>query len=66
MLRERVTIGLSVAAYSRYSDEDLNLNRTREIEQFFVNYNQKRGKKFKIVGKQGPRKAFKLVKKSLE
>jgi hypothetical protein len=40
MVRERVTIGLSVAAYSRYSDEDLNLNRTREIERFFVNYNR--------------------------
>jgi inorganic pyrophosphatase len=37
-----------------------------EIEQFFVNYNKERGKKFKVLGRKGPREALKLLKKSLK
>jgi inorganic pyrophosphatase len=61
---------IAVAAHSRdYSNisrlRDLNDNMIREIEQFFVNYNKERGKKFKVLGKQGPREALKLLKKNL-
>lgn len=61
---------IAVAAHSRdYSSihhlDDLNANMIREIEQFFINYNKERGKKFKVLGKHGPREAFKLLKKSL-
>jgi inorganic pyrophosphatase len=62
---------IAVAAHSRdYSDvshlKDLNDNMLDEIEQFFVNYNKERGKKFKVLGRKGPREALKLLKKSLK
>jgi inorganic pyrophosphatase len=36
----------------------------KEMEQFFVNYNKERGKKFKVLGQRGPRQARKLLRKS--
>ncbi|MDB6129329.1 MAG: inorganic diphosphatase [Verrucomicrobiales bacterium] len=37
--------------------------RTREeIEKFFISYNELAGKKFKILGYRGPKKAMKLIK----
>jgi len=62
---------IAVAAHSReYSDvtglDDLNENMLKEIEQFFVNYNKERGKKFRVLRTRGPRQALKLVKKSLQ
>ncbi len=46
--------------------DDLNDKMVNEIEEFFVNYNKERGKKFKVVGRRGPRQAMKLLKKSLK
>jgi inorganic pyrophosphatase len=62
---------IAVAARSRdYSDvqtlDDLNNNMLKEIEQFFVNYNREKGKKFKVLARKGPQQAFKLLKKSLK
>jgi inorganic pyrophosphatase len=62
---------IAVAANSKdHSDltslRDLNDNTLTEIEQFFVNYNKEKGKKFKILGRKGPQAAMKLLKKSLE
>ena len=62
---------IAVAAHSRdYSDvkslKDLNDNMLDEIEKFFVNYNKEKGKKFKVLGRKGPREALKLLKKSLK
>jgi inorganic pyrophosphatase len=62
---------LIAVAHSRdYSDvqtlNDLNDNMLKEIEQFFVNHNREKGKKFKVLGRQGPQQAFKLLKKSLK
>ena len=61
---------IAVAANSRdYSEvrdlEDLNKNLLKEIEQFFVNYNKERGKRFRVLQMRGPRQALKLLKKSL-
>jgi inorganic pyrophosphatase len=61
---------IAVAAHSRdYSEiqnlDDLNTNMVKEIEQFFVNYNRERGKKFRVLGTRGPRQALKLLEKSL-
>jgi inorganic pyrophosphatase len=33
-----------------------------QVEEFFVSYNKQRGKKFKITGQGGPKKAVKFVK----
>jgi inorganic pyrophosphatase len=61
---------VGVAAQSRdYSEvqsfDDLNKNMLKEIEQFFVNYNKERGKKFRVLRMRGPQHALKLLKKSL-
>lgn len=61
---------IAVAAQSRdYSEvrdlDDLNKNLLKEIEQFFINYNKERGKRFRVLQVRGPRQALKLVKKSL-
>jgi inorganic pyrophosphatase len=61
---------IAVAAHSRdYSEvqslDDLNDNMTKELEEFFVNYNKERGKKFRVLQRRGPRHALKLLKKSL-
>lgn len=45
---------------------DMNDNAVTEIEQFFVNYNRERGKQFKVLGRKGPKSAWKLFKKSLK
>jgi inorganic pyrophosphatase len=62
---------IAVAAHSKdYSDvnslKDLNGTMLKEIEQFFVNYNREKGKKFKVLGRRGPQEAMKLLKKSLK
>jgi inorganic pyrophosphatase len=62
---------LAVAAHSKdYSDvnslQDLNGTMLKEIEQFFVNYNKEKGKKFRVLGRKGPQEAMKLLKKSLK
>ena len=67
--KERNDRLIAVAANSRdFSDfqslDDLNDNMLKEIEQFFVNYNKERGKKFKVLGRKGPKQAWKLLKKS--
>jgi len=61
---------IAVAAKSRdYSEvkglDDLNDNMLKELEEFFVNYNKERGKKFRVLQRRGPRQALKLLKKSL-
>src|SRR2546423_835716 len=43
---------------------DLNPNLLKEIEHFFVSYNEARGKKFKVLGWHGPKRALELVKEA--
>ncbi|MEY2414181.1 MAG: inorganic pyrophosphatase [Acidobacteriaceae bacterium] len=62
---------IGVAENSRdYTDvnslKDLNDNMLDEIEKFFVNYNEEKGKKFKVLGRKGPQQALKLLKKSIK
>ena len=62
---------IAVASSSRdLSDveklQDLNDKMIEEIEKFFVNYNEERGKKFKVLGRRGPQQAMKLLKRSLK
>ena len=44
--------------------KDLNSHMIKELENFFVAYNQARGKKFKLLGCKGTNTAMKLIKKS--
>jgi inorganic pyrophosphatase len=36
------------------------------VEEFFVSYNKQRGKKFKITGLGGPKRAIKFLKAGIE
>ena len=53
-----------------YSDltniSEMNETLVNEIGQFFVNYHKLSGKKFKVVGTGGPKKAKKLLEKALK
>ena len=62
---------IAVSASSRElsnveSLSDLNPVMIKEIEKFFVNYNEEKGKKFKVLARRGPQQAMKLLKKSLK
>jgi inorganic pyrophosphatase len=61
---------IGVADGSREHEEveslsDLHQITLKEIEDFFVNYNKEQGKKFKVLGRRGPKRAFKLLEKSI-
>jgi inorganic pyrophosphatase len=51
-----------------YSDlrniADMNKTLLKDIGQFFTNYHEARGSKFKVLGFRGPRQAYRLLKKS--
>jgi inorganic pyrophosphatase len=58
---------IAVAADSRNHSHirflgDLNSNLVHEIEQFFVSYNETKGKRFELLGRIGPEGAIDLVK----
>ena len=57
---------VAVAADSRNHSHirflgDLNTNLVHEIEQFFVSYNQTKGKRFELLGRFGPDHATQLI-----
>jgi len=60
---------LAVAAKSKTHEDlksiaNLNSKLLDEIEHFFVSYNEAKGKKFKPLGRFGPERAKKLVRRS--
>src|SRR5579862_6646279 len=62
---------LGVAIHS-YDHEDINtiddVSETllSQLEEFFVSYNKQRGKKFRITGTGGPKKAIKFLKNGIK
>lgn len=68
--RERNDRLIAIAAQSyEYSEikslGDLDKHVLKQIEQFFINYNKEKGKKFRVLQMRGPKQALKLLKKSL-
>ena len=66
MERNDRLIGVAAESHthsSLKSLETLDTELIREIEHFFVSYNEMRGKKFKPLGRKGPTIAKRLVKK---
>ena len=62
---------IAVAANSRdhrhiASLKDISENLLDEIEHFFVSYNEIKGKRFSPLGRFGPERAQRLVKKSMQ
>jgi len=69
--RERNDRLIAAAAQSyEYSEvqtlDDLDKHVLKQIEQFFINYNKERGKKFRVLQVRGPKQALKLLKKSIQ
>jgi inorganic pyrophosphatase len=62
---------LGVAVHS-YAHENLNsideVSKTLldQVEAFFVSYNKQRGKKFKVIGTGGPKKALAFLKAGIK
>jgi len=60
-----------VAIHS-YSHEDVSsvddLSKTflQQLEQFFVSYNKLRGKKFRVKGCHGPKRALAVINKGIK
>ena len=61
-------LGVAVHSYQHdhvNSMDDLSKTLLSQLEQFFVSYNKQRGKKFKITGTGGPKKAISFLKKGI-
>ena len=62
---------LGVAVHS-YDHEDLasisDVSKTllEQLEEFFISYNKQRGKKFKVTGTGGPKKAIKFLRAGIQ
>lgn len=62
---------LGVAIHS-YDHEDLasisDVSKTllEQLEEFFISYNKQRGKKFKVTGTGGPKKAIKFLRAGIQ
>jgi inorganic pyrophosphatase len=41
--------------------DDVDKTLLDQVEEFFISYNKSRGKKFKVKGRHGPKRAVQLV-----
>ena len=44
--------------------KDINANLLKELERFFISYNETRGKKFRLLAARGPKHAARLIQAS--
>ncbi len=61
-------LGVVVHSYDHEglkSISDVSNTLLNQVEEFFVSYNKQRGKKFKITGTGGPKKALKFLKSGI-
>ena len=62
-------LAVSVHSYSHEnitSIDQMNKSMVEQLQQFFVNYNESRGKKFVVKGLYGPKRAMKCILKGCE
>src|SRR5438128_46666 len=62
-------LGVAVHSYDREgleSIDDVSKTLLAQIEEFFVSYNKQRGKRFKITGTGGPKKAIRFLKAGIK
>jgi inorganic pyrophosphatase len=62
-------LGVVVHSYDHdhlKSIRDVSKTILSQVEEFFVSYNKQRGKKFKITGTSGPKKAIKFLKAGIQ
>jgi inorganic pyrophosphatase len=62
-------LGVAIHSY-QHEDletiEDVGKTLLSQLEEFFVSYNKQRGKKFRITGTGGPKKAIKFLKEGIK
>ena len=61
-------LGVAVHSYNHEdleSIDDVSKTLLSQLEQFFVDYNKQRGKKFRITGTGGPKKAIKFLEEGI-
>ncbi len=62
-------MGVSVHSY-QHDDietiEDVSKTLMSQLEEFFISYNKERGKKFKVTGTGGPKKAIAFLKAGIK
>ena len=69
MERNDRLLGVAIHSYEHEGVEtidDVSARLMSQVEQFFVSYNKQRGKKFKILGTSGPRRAIKCLKAGIQ
>jgi inorganic pyrophosphatase len=62
-------LGVAVHSYNHEHVESIDqVSKTllAQVEEFFVSYNKQRGKKFKISGMGGPKKAMKVLNAGIQ
>jgi len=62
-------LAVAIHSYShedKSSIDDLSDSLLDQVEQFFVSYNKLRGKKFKLKGRGGPKKAIATIKAGIK
>ncbi len=68
MVRPKATTVFWAWLSTSYNHEDFDslhdVNKTLldQLEQFFISYNKQRGKKFRVTGTGGPKKAVEFLK----
>jgi inorganic pyrophosphatase len=61
-------LGVAVHSYQHEdlkSIDDVSKTLLSQVEEFFVSYNKQRGKKFKITGTDGPKKAIAFLREGI-
>lgn len=62
-------VGVAVHSYNHghiHSLGDVNKSILDQVQEFFISYNKSRGKKFKILGVHGPKRALKLLDEGIK
>src|SRR5437667_12635016 len=62
-------LGVAVHSYDHEDLESINdVSKTllEQLEEFFISYNKQRGKKFKVTGTGGPKKAIKFLRAGIQ
>jgi inorganic pyrophosphatase len=62
-------LGVAIHSYDHEDVEsmsDLSKTLLDQLEEFFISYNKQRGKKFKVTGTGGPKKAMSFLKAGMQ
>jgi inorganic pyrophosphatase len=62
-------LGVAIHSYDHedlHTIDDVSKTLLSQLEEFFISYNKQRGKKFRITGTGGPRKAIKFLETGIK